>query len=604
MKHLRCLRAGAFGVFALMGACSSGKDTAARATNDANEAPERGGTLRILATSDVDHLSTSSAYTTMSMGFLRTTTRQLVAYPGDADWAKATQVVADLATAVPTRENGGISADGKTYTFHMRRDAMWNTQPPRPVTVQDELRGMKLLCNPVSPTGAPAYYRSTIVGMSAYCDAFAKVKGEPAEIRRFVETHELAGIRMPDDSTIVFTLLQPAVDFLNLITLPFTSPQPVEYLDYVPDGPEFRTHTISNGPYQITRYVPNREIVLARNPAWTAASDPVRKAYVDAIEIRQGVSAMSMLQEMQAGSADLSYDHMPEAAEIQLLLSAGDAHLSFDPSGDAYFGDDYIVINFQSPNERGALRNLKVRQALQYAVDRRAFIQVRGGDRVSRPLYQASMAGSDGYAVNGDRYAVAGDRGDPAKAKHLLAEAGYPNGLTLTLLAGAEFKSWAQTLQASCERAGIHLRLQFASWSDFFAKFLQNPEMARRGAWDLGLTGWLPDWAGTNGRAMISPLFDGRTYGPNSMNYGAYNSPRTNAMIDSALAAATADVASRYWQTAAAHIMDDAAIVPLDQGKNPSYHSARVRNCLYEVFGYSCGLTELWLKGGAKEAKR
>jgi len=582
-----------------------GGERSTRTPQGERDAPERGGTLRILALSDVDHLSTTSAYTTEMMGLARTFARQLVTYPSDADWSKATQIVADLATVVPSHDNSGISADGKTYTFHLRTGPRWNTQPPRPVTAHDALRAMKMLCNPVSPVGAPAYYRSTIVGMSAYCDAFAKVNGAPADIRRFVESHEIAGVRVPDDTTIVFALLQPAMDFLNLMALPFAAPVPAEYLAYVPDGPEFRTHTISNGPYQIARYMPNRELAFVRNPAWDPASDPVRRAYVDGIEIRQGVSAPTILQELQAGTADLSYDHPPEAAEIQLLLASHDEGLGFFPTDDSYFAQNYLVINLQSPAARGALKNLKVRQALQYAIDRRALVQGRGGEKVGRPLYQAITSGVDGFAPGADPYAVAGDRGDQAKARQLLAEAGFPNGITLTLLYAAGVHGTSpQTLQASMERAGIHLALRQVTNADFYAKYLTNPEMSRQGAWDLAYTGWLPDWAGANGRSVISPLFDGRGYGQNSTDYGAYNDPRTNAMIDSALAAPTIDAARRYWKLAAAQVMADAAIVPIWEIKAPVYHSARVRNCVYGVFGQNCDVTAVWLKNGAKEAKR
>ena len=246
-----------------------------------------------------------------------------------------------------------------------------------------------------------------------------------------------------------------------------------------------------------------------------------------------------------------------------------------------------------------------MRQALQYAVDRRAYVQGRGGDRLGRPLYQAVLSGSDGSVPGAYPYAVPGDHGDPAKAHQLLTEAGYPSGLTLTLIYPVGvYGTSPQTFQASFERAGIHLRLLPANNADFYAKYLQNPESGRKGSWDLALTGWLPDWGGTNARSIISPLFDGRGYGSNSMNFGAYNGARTNVMIDSALASATVEKARHYWEAAAAQVMADAAIVPLRESKILVYHSARVRHCVFGMFGQNCSFTELWLKGGAKEARR
>jgi ABC-type transport system substrate-binding protein len=78
--------------------------------------PVNGGTLRLLGSSDVDHLDTASAYYTTSYTLERAFTRQLFSYPASTDITKANTPVADLASEVPTKDNGGVSADGKTYT--------------------------------------------------------------------------------------------------------------------------------------------------------------------------------------------------------------------------------------------------------------------------------------------------------------------------------------------------------------------------------------------------------------------------------------------------------------------------------------------------------
>src|SRR5678815_4774909 len=89
-------------------------------TQDNSGPPVRGGTLKIVGFSDVDHLASVGAYSTSSLALLWTYTRQLVTYPLNEDFETAARVVPDLAETVPTFENGGISADGRTYTFHIR----------------------------------------------------------------------------------------------------------------------------------------------------------------------------------------------------------------------------------------------------------------------------------------------------------------------------------------------------------------------------------------------------------------------------------------------------------------------------------------------------
>jgi peptide/nickel transport system substrate-binding protein len=554
--------------------------------------------LRIIGSSDVDHLSTTSAYATQSNHILHTFTRQLVSYEPDTNFAAMTRVAADLLSQLPTRENGGISADGKTYTMHLRRGVKWNTTPAREVTAADAVRGIKMMCNPVSPFGAPGYYEHPIAGLSAYCAEFAKVKAIPADIRQFVTSHEIAGVRSPDDTTIVFTLLLPTADFLDILTLNFPSPMPVEYLDYLPDGADFRTHTISDGPYQITHYVPNREIILSRNPAWSAATDPLRKGYVDSIIVTMGIDAEAVQQQLQAGTSDLSFDQTPPTADLAQLIASKDPNLVLGPLGDHYAGMAYMTPNLLGPTENGALRKLKVRQAIEYAVDRTAAGQVLGGPLVAQPSHQAVVSGAAGSLPGFDLYPTSGDHGDPAKAKQLLAEAGYPNGITLKLLfpTGGFYPLLAQTVQANLARAGIQITMVPATFADFLAKYLQNPENAKRGVWDLAVSVWFPDWFGANnGRSVIEALYDGRTYGPNSMDSGDYNSDQTNAAIDNAEGSLTNDQAATAWRDAGKQILADAAVIPLVDFKYAVYHSSRLHNCVFSLQSFNCDISSLWL---------
>src|SRR3954451_7945624 len=177
--------------------------------------PAKGGTLKLLGTSDIFNLDTVSAYYTVSSLLERTFTRQLVSYPNAPTFPASIKIVPDIATAVPTKGNG-ISADGKTYTFTLRKGVMWNSSPPRQVTAGDFVRQFKLLCNPASPIGAPGYYTSTIVGMAKYCASIGKVKPTASAISGYANAHPLAGVVAKDDLTLVFKLTSPAPDFLNI----------------------------------------------------------------------------------------------------------------------------------------------------------------------------------------------------------------------------------------------------------------------------------------------------------------------------------------------------------------------------------------------------
>jgi peptide/nickel transport system substrate-binding protein len=387
--------------------------------------PVKGGTLRLAGKGDVDHLDSASAYYAPTWSLMRAWTRQLVSYPNDKDLSptgRANQVVADVATAVPRPTDGG-----RTYTFHIRQGVKWHAPSgDRQVTAQDFVLGFKRLCNPVQPAGALGYYADNIVGMQKFCDGFAKVAQTVPAIKAYMQSHDISGIQAPDASTLVFHLNTPVADFLNIMALPFSSAVPVEYLDYLPDSPQFRQHTISDGPYMITSYQAKQSIHLERNPAWDPSTDPLRKAYVDSIQVTEGVSEESVAQQMQAGSTDLYFSNQLPVSYVRKARAQHDPKLGYAPTGDVW----YLVMNLLSPNQNGAMGKAQVRQALNYAVDKRHVIQQLGGPSIAAPVDTILTPTLLGFK---DVHPY-GTAPNIAKAKELLRQAGYPNGLTLKYL--------------------------------------------------------------------------------------------------------------------------------------------------------------------------
>jgi len=555
--------------------------------------PVLGGTLKLLGSSDVDHLDTASAYYTASYTLERTYARQLFSYPASTDTTAANTPVPDLATVIPTTANGGVSADGKTFTIHLRSGVKWNTSPARDVTAQDVVLGLKRLCNPVSPVGAPGYYENTIAGMKSYCDGFAKVAGTAPAIAAYINGHDIAGVKATDAQTLVFTLLRPASDFVNILAMPFASAAPREYLQYVPDSAAFRRHTISDGPYQVATYTANQSILLDKNPAWNQSTDPIRHQYVDHISITEGQDAGPVQQQIQAGTADLEWDTTVPTPNIPALQASKDSRLGLYPALDT---NPYLVFNLQSPTANGALKDVKVRQAIEYAIDKTAIGQVYGGPALNTPLDQVIPPGNVGYQQF-DLYPTPRSKGAPATCKSMLAAAGYPNGFTIKDVyrnAGSH-PAVAQDIQADLKACGIKDQLVPVNQGDYYGKYLNSPSAAQRGVWDISEPGWVPDWYGNNGRSIIEPLFDGRNYGPNSVDYGDYNNPAVNALIDKALAAPDQNTAATYWHQADLQIMKDAAIVPLQTQKTALYRSTRVQNAIFLPFSQAYDITQIWL---------
>ena len=137
-------------------------------------------------------------------------------------WQKAITMVPDVATEVPSRANGGISAGGLVYTFHIKTGVEWNTTPPAQVTAGDFIRQFKAFCNPVAPVGNVLYFDDTIAGFSSYCDAenaYFSARHAPsptaAAISGFQNSHTISGLSAPSPLTLQVELTEPASDFLN-----------------------------------------------------------------------------------------------------------------------------------------------------------------------------------------------------------------------------------------------------------------------------------------------------------------------------------------------------------------------------------------------------
>jgi peptide/nickel transport system substrate-binding protein len=152
-----------------------------------------------------------------------------------------------------------------------------------------------------------------------------------------------------------------------------------------------------------------------------------------------------------------------------------------------------------------------------------------------------------------------------------------------------------QSVADNLKSCGIQTKLVSTTPDDFYGKFLSATAPSKEGKWDIAGPGWVADWPGNNARAFLVPLFDGRTCGEGSTNYGCYNSPTTNKLIDQALKAKTVDEAANFWAQADKQIMADAAFVPWMVQLTPLTHSNRVHNALFSATSQLYDYTNLWL---------
>jgi peptide/nickel transport system substrate-binding protein len=573
------------------GASSSGSSTGAQ--NGGTENAVSGGTLNMLGAGDVDYMDPNISYYSIGYLALRLWSRQLFTFP--ATPGQTTTAAPDLATQIPTTDNGGISKDLKTYTITIRKGALWNTSPARQVTAADEVRGVKRTCNPYQPFGGIPDFASLIVGYQQFCGGFGKVAQTPTAIANYINSTPLPGVVATGARTVQFHLTHPATYFVDMLTLPAFSPAPAEVLAYLPASQELGQHEISDGPYEIQSWDPTKSIVFVRNPAWDATTDPIRHAYVDKVVIDETVSQDSIQQQLQTGtdSADMEFDQAPPPSQLPALIAQKDPNLDLGPTAST---NPYIVFNMMSPNNNGALQNLKVRQALEYAINRDDLIQVLGGPTINPPLTHVlppTIVGSKD--INPYSY-------DVAKAKQLLSQAGYPNGLTLKFLyrnsSEGSRKSF-ETVQQDLSKVGITVKGVPSPDADFYTKYLEVPSAAKSGVWDLSLAGWGADWYGNGALSFFAPLFSGRpSFPPTGSNFGFFNDAQTNSLIQQASTASTETQAASLWAEADARVMQEAAFFPITDPQQANYHASQVHNAVYVPSMQNFDPANVWLEPG------
>jgi peptide/nickel transport system substrate-binding protein len=551
--------------------------------------PKTGGTLTMLGTGDVDYMDPNVSYYSIGYLNLRMWSRQLYSYP--AVPGKTTTVVPDLATAMPVVTDGGTK-----YAVTIRSGVEWNTTPPRQVTAADVVRGVKRSCNPTQPFGGQPDYSDILLGYSAFCTAFGNVSASSAAAQKaFIDSNNISGVSVdPSDSsglTVDFTLTRPSSYFTDILSLPPFAPAPMEYENYLPASSQLAQHTISDGPYEVQSYDPAKSIVYVRNPVWKASTDPIRKAYVDKIDVTETGQQTAVEQEILTNSpqADMEWDSFVPPTAVPGLISSHNANFNLQSE---YSTNPYIIFNTVSPNNNKALANVKVRQALEYAINRNHLIQDDNGPAVSPPLTQILPP-----AINGSSPAYDPFPYNPTKAKSMLAAAGASN-LTLKFLyrPASELSSkMFQTVQSDLSSLGIHIVGVPVPSADFYTKYLEVPSQARTGVWDLSLAGWSPDWYGDAAKSFFEPLFDGRILPPVSSNFGLFNDPKLNTIIDQALKASSTSAAATLWHEADVETMQQAAIFPITDPNQPILRGSQVHNWIYMPVLEQADPTNVWL---------
>jgi peptide/nickel transport system substrate-binding protein len=534
-------------------------------------APQKGGTLHVIDGDDVDFLDTGDSYSPVGWALQRLYSRTLYAYKSSSDPKVAATPVPDLAARAPK-----ISGDGKTYTFTLRKGVKWGPPVNRDLVAQDFVYALARMFDKKTPSsGQP--YALLIKGTKEFGAGKAKT---------------ISGIKAVNDTTLKITLVKPAGDFPSILSMGFFAPVPKEVASKYPVGSAYSKHVVAIGPYMVQSYKPGSSLTFVRNPNWSAATDPLRKAWVDRVEVTIGGTADAATLAIQKGDQDMSLNLDPPVADLQKLSTDPNLKNQFtvQPTGCV----EYMPLNTNP--KAGPISNVLVRQAINYAIDKQSLRRTRGGTLAGDIASSILPPTEFGYQ-NYNLYPSKDDRGDVDKAKALLAKAGYPNGLTLNYVGSSTGygPSFTTALQASLARVGIKLNIKTYQGFNIYYDSLLFP--AKRNEHQIADAEWCPDYPGDGARSYFLPLFYSKSILPAANNNMAeYSNAQVDAQIDKTLATRSAAARATQWAALDKRIMKDAPWAPWLYQKEPFLWSKHLGGWTYSPWHHNADMANVWIQ--------
>ena len=384
---------------------------------------------------------------------------------------------ATLEPALATRWD--VAPDGRSYTFHLRSGVTF--QDGSPVTAARVVASFGRVLAPGS-AGGRQWPLLPIAGAKEFAAGSAKA---------------ISGLRVVDDSTVQITLTEPLAAFPKLLAMPVAAIVPAK------TGADFGQHPVGTGPWTFVEWKHDDYLKFAANPKYWGG-----RPKVDTLIARIIPEPSTAVAEFESGNVDVL--DVPEQETRQWQeTDEKKARLQSAPSLRLW----YVGIN----TTRGPLADVRVRQAINYAIDSKAILERLVGNRgrLAAGVIPPTLEGADTLRAPYPH--------DVAKAKALLAAAGHPSGIDVELWVGqdATFVRVAQTIQSYLAEAGIR------------AKLVQRDspsvrEAARSGSTDLVLKDWFADYP--DAESFLYPLLHSANSGVGG-NVSFYKSATYDSLV-------------------------------------------------------------------------
>jgi peptide/nickel transport system substrate-binding protein len=530
-----------------------------------NASDQKGGTLKMgLGGAWGDSFDPGDTYYGYSWDLLRNYARTLVMFK-PAPGKQGLQLVPDIATDL-----GKSSDGGKTWTYTIQSGLKY--EDGTPYTSKDIAYGVERNVDRAVLKQGPSYFADLLNWPSDYKGPYKSPKN--FDVSSAVET--------PNDTTIVFHLKQPFAEFDYLASLPTTAPVPPGK----DTGAKYTTHPISSGPYMWKGNVDTATGgTLVRNTNWDPATDKNRKALPDEIDVKLGLQADDLDNQIISGDqdVDIAGTGVQPAALPKVLQSK---ELSARADNPVIAREWYTqIIGTVKP-----LDNVDCRKAVIYAMSPTSYQNAYGGKFAGGEIATTVLPPPIPGYKEADVYGIkANPNGQVAKAKDALKKCGQPDGFSTTIgyrSSRDKEKKVAEAFQQSLSKVGIKINIKAMPDDTYTSELCGKPSYLVDNNVGLCVYGWGADW--NTGYGYLAQIVDSRTINPEggSPNF-AIRIPAVDKLVDQLAvepdASKRADISTQIDQ----QVMDSAYIYPGIYAKAVLLRGKDLTNVfLNDAFGY------------------
>lgn len=494
------------------------------------------------------------------------------------------ELTPNLAAAMPT-----VSDDQLVYTFQLKQGVKFHDNPcfpggkGRELVAEDFVYSIKRIADPKVQSTGFYLLDGRIKGLNEWRE---KYLATPAAYHEPVE-----GLQAIDQYTLQFILTKPFPQFLYVLARHFCFAVPQEAVQHY--GPVFLNHPVGTGPFIIEEFKPQaNKIVYHKNPNFRAkrfpaeASEAFKHLLADAGKQLPLVDKVVMhiipeehprwlkFQKGQLDYIQIPKDEFAEAITPAKGLSAAlqqkEVQLHYGPSLSTYF----IAFNHLNPLFRD---NLKLRRAMSLAYDRQALNELffHGTSLVAQSIIPPGLAGYRPDYVNPyGNY-------DLARAKQLLAEAGYPGGkglptLTFDTSNSTHHRQIAEHFARCMEKLGIKIEVLTNPWPALLQKVKQSKSTM------LYTMGWTPDYP--DAEHMLQLL-----YGPNQApgsNSANFDDAAYNVLYEQVRVMPDSPARTKLYETMSQLAAEKVPLIYMVHGSDHVLHHSWLQNYVLSDFDY------------------